>query len=155
MYVFSTDGVTVDRLRTGLPKPMQRRINTDNAWVVVDDSNREDCGYYLVTEIAQPANSPTESFFVSVVNTAPGAFTTQWDHDQAKHDARIANETATAQYATLAGEISWLRGRADVANGTTVTSGNTIAVLQTVMDDLARFFDRFADKLEADGTRGQ
>jgi hypothetical protein len=47
--------------------------------------------------------------------------------------------------------IPWLRQRAAAADGVTVTAGNAVAVLQAVVDDMAIFFARFADYLEAQG----
>lgn len=48
----------------------------------------------------------------------------------------------------LKNAIPVLRGWADDAEGTTVTSGNAVNVLQTVVNRLGKFFDNFADMLE-------
>jgi hypothetical protein len=48
----------------------------------------------------------------------------------------------------LATSIENLRQWADQAEATTVTSGNAVATLQTVVTRLGVFFDRFADLLE-------
>lgn len=51
----------------------------------------------------------------------------------------------------VAQAIPTLRQWASDARGVTVTSGNAVATLQTVVNRLGTFFDRFADLLE--GTR--
>lgn len=50
--------------------------------------------------------------------------------------------------ATAGGAVATLRTWATQAQGTTVTQGNAVATLQTVVNRLGVFFDRFADLLE-------
>ena len=45
--------------------------------------------------------------------------------------------------------VTALRQWASDAQSTTVTSGNAVATLQTVVDRLGIFFDRFADLIES------
>lgn len=71
-----------------------------------------------------------------------------------KGAALLAQESDAADRLTKRGNlnaqaIAALRQWADDAESTTATSGNAVAVLNTVLDRLAIFFDRFADLLEA------
>lgn len=76
-------------------------------------------------------------------------------------ESRPANEVESASYYALEREeaaltkvqaardaVATLRTWADQARATTVTSSNTTATLQTVVNRLATFFDRFADLVE-------
>lgn len=56
-----------------------------------------------------------------------------------------------ADLGRLAGVPAVLRNQATTAAGTTVTAGNTVAVLQTVVNDLAIFCNRLADFIEGLG----
>ncbi len=51
--------------------------------------------------------------------------------------------------ANVSQAVTALRQWATDAQGTTVTSGNAVATLQTVVDRLGVFFDRFADLIES------
>lgn len=55
------------------------------------------------------------------------------------------NATASA---SLAGAVAVLRQQAATARGTNVTAGNSVAVLQTVVNNLGVFCDRLADLLQ-------
>lgn len=71
-----------------------------------------------------------------------------------KSAAQTAKEADTTDRLTKRANLSpatiaTLRTWADDAEATTATSGNAVAVLNTVLDRLAVFFDRFADLLEA------
>ena len=67
---------------------------------------------------------------------------------QAELDAIAFMEGLAAKRTNLSGSIATLRTWADQAAGTTVTSGNAVATLQTVVTRLGVFFDHFADLLE-------
>jgi hypothetical protein len=64
---------------------------------------------------------------------------TEYNVEQARL-AKRANLNAAA--------IATLRDWANQSRATTVTSGNAVATLQTVVNRLGTFFDRFADLLE-------
>lgn len=70
---------------------------------------------------------------------------------QAELDARAEAEDREGKRQGLADEIATLRAWAAQAENTTVTQGNAVATLQTVVDRLGVFFDRFADLLEVQG----
>lgn len=59
-----------------------------------------------------------------------------------------ASQDRTAKAINLSAAIATLRQWSDQAEATTVTSGNAVATLQTVVNRLGIFFDRFADLLE-------
>lgn len=67
---------------------------------------------------------------------------------QAELDAIAVDEDRQTKAVNLNTAIATLRQWSDDAEGTTVTSGNAVNVLQTVVTRLGVFFDRFADLLE-------
>jgi hypothetical protein len=79
----------------------------------------------------------TATRFRQVVALTPGEAAAA--QDAADREAKLA----AAGQAVVA-----LRAWADDAAGVTVTAGNAVAVLQTMVARLAVFFDRFADLLE-------
>lgn len=66
------------------------------------------------------------------------------------HPAEIPDELAAhdARAARLRGAVATLRQWASDADDTSVTQGNAVQVLGTMVDRLGLFFDRFADLLE-------
>lgn len=74
----------------------------------------------------------------SLANTNPQSVNAPW---------RIV----AADLGRLSGVVAVLRNQAQLAASTTVTSGNAVAVLQTVVNDLAVFCARLADLIESFG----
>jgi hypothetical protein len=70
-----------------------------------------------------------------------------------KSASLLAAEAAAADLAAkrtqLTNSVATLRQWADDAESTTATSGNAVAVLNTLLDRLAVFFDHFADMIES------
>ncbi len=67
-----------------------------------------------------------------------------------KSAAERADDTARETKAvTVAQAIPWLRTQAETARNTTVTQGNAVAVLGALVTNVGKFYDRFADFLEA------
>lgn len=64
---------------------------------------------------------------------------------------QAANAERTAKRQAVVQAVSVLRQWADDADGTTVTTGNVVAVTQTMVNRLGTFFDRFADLIEGTG----
>ncbi len=62
------------------------------------------------------------------------------------HDAGLVLDQKRSN---VAQSVTTLRQWAIDAQGTTVTTGNAVATLQTVVDRLGVFFDRFADLIES------
>lgn len=79
-----------------------------------------------------------QSAFAAVVASNPAPANAPW-------------RVAAADLGRLAGVPAVLRNQATTAAGTTVTAGNTVAVLQTVVNDLAIFCNRLADFIEGLG----
>ena len=69
---------------------------------------------------------------------------------QVELDAIALAQTRFTQRTNLANAITILRSWADQAQTTTVTSGNAVTTLQTVVNRLGVFFDNFADLLEVE-----
>ena len=66
-----------------------------------------------------------------------------------KEFAKIADNTdRDEKMARMRSKVAVLRGWAETARGVTVTSGNAVAVLQGVVDNLEKFYDAFADLIE-------
>ncbi len=64
-------------------------------------------------------------------------------------DNHIDNEVLEQKATNVSQAVTTLRQWATDAQSTTVTSGNAVATLQTVVDRLGVFFDRFADLIES------
>ena len=64
-------------------------------------------------------------------------------------DAQIDSEDRDTKSNNVSQAVTALRQWATDAAATTVTSGNAVATLQTVVDRLGIFFDRFADLIES------
>jgi len=67
---------------------------------------------------------------------------------QAELDAIADNADRTTKRLNVSNAVATLRTWATQAGNTTVTQGNAVATLQTVVDRLGIFFDRFADLIE-------
>jgi len=67
---------------------------------------------------------------------------------QTELDAIADDAAREGKRTIIAQAIPTLRQWADDADAVTVTSGNAVSVLQTTVDRMAIFFDRFADLLE-------
>ena len=70
----------------------------------------------------------------------------RYDAAQVVEDADTADRAA--KLTGIGNKVATLRGWADTAESTTVTNGNAVTVLQAVVDNLAVFYDGFADLLE-------
>ena len=64
-------------------------------------------------------------------------------------DEQIDDEDRDTKGNNVSQAVTTLRQWASDAAGTTVTTGNQVAVLQQVVDRLGTFFDRFADLIES------
>ena len=64
-------------------------------------------------------------------------------------DEQIDDEDREQKGTNVSQAVTTLRQWAVDAAGTTVTTGNQVAVLQQVVDRLGTFFDRFADLIES------
>ncbi len=64
-------------------------------------------------------------------------------------DEQIDDEDRQQKGTNVSQAVTTLRQWASDAAGTTVTTGNQVAVLQQVVDRLGTFFDRFADLIES------
>ncbi len=64
-------------------------------------------------------------------------------------DEQIDSDDRDTKGINVSQSVTTLRQWASDAAGTTVTTGNQVAVLQQVVDRLGTFFDRFADLIES------
>lgn len=133
--------------------PEAARTTTDGRWVKVREgtvAEQMECGWFAVVEADQPADtaSTTHARNVELVQGVP---TVVWT-ERPKTEGEMAGEAKAAQEAearfVLTQAVPTLRQWADQAESTTATSGNAVSVLNTTLDRLAVFFDRFADLLE-------
>lgn len=135
----------------GLPRAA-RRLDTAE-WVLgLRDAPvelQQACGYFAVVDTAKPADTPTTTHDRSV-ELVDGTPTVVWT-ERPKTADELKNEAREQKRTTVGNAVATLRQWADDAEATTATSGNAVAVLNTVVDRLGVFFDRFADLIEAQG----
>ena len=117
--------------------------NIQPGFVILEESVAAVPAYDPLTEKLSPGawvdDEPNESavFTVSVVALDAGEL------------AAVADEQDRAgKRVNVANAVSTLRDWATQAAGVTVTSGNAVATLQTMVDRMGTFFDRFADLIE-------
>jgi hypothetical protein len=110
------------------------------------------CGYFAVLDMVPAYDSATEvlergDVFLSDPSTPVVAYTIRpKTADELAADADAANRLAKG--VNVGQAITWLRNQSNTAESTTATSGNAVAVLNGVLDNLAIFYDGFADLLE-------
>ena len=107
---------------------------------------------------AQPAYNSTNEYLTQTTTVTNGTVVIDWivinkaqqQLDDEAAAAALAADLAAKRQA-VSNAVATLRTWSDQAESTVVTSGNAVATLQTMVDRLGVFFDRFADKVEADG----
>lgn len=110
MYVFSTDGTTIEDRRNKLPTRLTRRLDTGD-WETPKPSTATEFGFYPVSEVV----SPGDGYFRSVVNDGPGVFKEAWTFDQALADAIIDQQNRDADTADLRADMQLIRDVKDNA----------------------------------------
>lgn len=97
-----------------------------------------------------PATQTTQ-LQAPVVDLVEETYTYNWsiiNLSQSEIDLLIDISNRSQKLTNVKTSIATLRTWATEANGVTVTSGNAVAVLQTITNRLGIFFDRFADLIE-------
>jgi hypothetical protein len=116
------------------------------------DSLAATCGFIPVTDPGAPPITSLQTFDPSTVELIGGAPTTV-HHPRDKTAAELAADADAADRAAKALAVSQavatLRQWAVEARGVTVTTTNSVVVLQTVVTRLGVFFDRFADLVQS------
>lgn len=92
----------------------------------------------VLTYLTGTLTPAQQTAFAAVVQSNPAPANAPW-------------RQSVADLGRLAGVPAVLRNQATTAAGTTVTSGNAVAVLQTVVNDLGIFCARLADLIEGLG----
>ena len=151
-YAYSLDATTIQSVGR-LPRAA-RRLD-DDAWVLgLPDATvavQQACGWWAVTDVPRPADTATATFERTVEFVA-GTVTVVWTErpkTQAELDAEALNVRQETRRLNVEQAVSTLRTWSDQAESTTVTQGNAVATVQTMVDRLGVFFDRFADLVEA------
>lgn len=152
LYAFVDSGTVVSVGR--LPNSARRLDN--GSWVMglstAPAEMVEACGWFPVVDNPPAFDPVTEVRERSDVTLESGVPVMQYVVRD-KTPAEVAEEADAAdreaKRTSVAGAVSVLRGWADDAQSTTVTSGNAVQVLNLVVDRLGVFFDRFADLVEA------
>ena len=152
-YALVTDG-TIDAVSGRLPTAA-RRLDTDE-WVMglrdADTATQQATGWFEIQDTVRPADTPTTTHdrSVELVADVPTVVWTERDKTagelQAEQDAADIEE----KRGNYQGAVATLRTWSDQAETTTVTSGNAVATLQTMVDRSGVFYDRFADLIEAE-----
>jgi len=131
-----------------------RRLDTGQWVLALREASvaiQQACGWFAVTDAARPADTDTVTHdrSLELVAGVPTVVWTQrdWTPDEVVQRADDADRTAKA--ASVAQAVTWLRARADEGEALTVTSTNAVAVLGALVDNVAMFYDHFADFLEA------
>ena len=149
-YALVKDGVVEE---VGELPASGRRLDTGE-WVMglrdAPEELVEACGWFPLIEPPLPEENETgvHEASVEIVDGKPTVVWTERPKTQAELDARSRRDSAREKSLILKQAVPTLRQWADDAESTTVTPNNNIAVLNTVLDRLAIFFDRFADLLE-------
>ena len=149
-YIYSPDGTTADRTRRNLPAQHWEVTSVDppeGTYHDITPANAETYGWYELVEVARPDADHVRT----VENIGPGqGFTEVWTFDQATADANADQADRDTKRGNYQGAVTTLRTWSDQAETTTVTSGNAVATLQTMVDRSGVFYDRFADLIEAE-----
>lgn len=155
MYAYVPDNQTVESV--GRLPSAARRLDTQE-WVLFVATTPVDtlhaCGWYAVTEVVRPADDATTTYDLSYMFDGTTTVTQTWTarpKTQVELDADTAAAAQDTRATDLTTAVATLRQWASDAASTTVTSGNAVAVLGTVVTRLGIFFDRFADLLEYQG----
>lgn len=149
-YAFVTDA-TIQSL--GRLPNSARRLDTGQ-WVMglgtAPVGLQQACGWFEVVDTPRPADTATTTHdrSVELVNGTPTVVWTERPKTQAELDAEAAADRQRTRQVNVEQAVATLRQWADQAAATTVTNGNAVNTLQTVVNRLGVFFDRFADLVE-------
>lgn len=133
-----------------------RRLDT-RAWVMgLADASPAlvaACGYFEVLDMRpeyDPATEVLERGDVVLSDpTTPVREYTIRDKTAEELAAEADAAEREAKAVQVGQAVTWLRTQADTARSVTVTNTNAVAILGAVVDNLAVFYDGFADLLEA------
>lgn len=143
IYVYAPDGSTLDREVAELPAEHWVQTHADppaGQYVALTEGNADDYGYHPLTEVARPSVD-----HVRTVELVGGVWSEVWTFSQEAEDARLAAEDRETKRTNVANAVATLRQWARDAEATTATSGNAVAVLNSVVDRLGILCDRLAD----------
>jgi len=142
----------------GLPTAARRQDTGE--WVVglrqASPDLQRATGWYAIQDTAQPADTPTTTHDRSVElvdhgeGPIPTVVWTERDKTAAELQAEIDDADRETKRSNYKGAVATLRQWSDDAEGTTVTSGNAVAVLQEMVDRSGTMWDRLADLIEAE-----
>lgn len=113
------------------------------------DALLEACGLVPISVEPRPADTDTTThdLTVELVDGVPTQVWTERNWTQAELDARATQAAREAHDTFLRGAIDTLETWSAQADAHVVTSGNAIATVQTITDNLAIFYDGFAKLL--------
>lgn len=105
----------------------------------------------------QPVYNSTNEYLTQTTTVTNGTVVIDWTIvnklQQQKDDeeaARVASVALESKRQAILNQVTWLRERADEADATTVASGNSLAVLNALLKNMAQFYRGFANKIEVD-----
>ncbi len=150
IYIQSQDGTTIDRKAQTLPAEAWVDTSVPNepaqgTFVPLTETNKNSHGWYTFDDEI-PAPSPDH---VRTTERVADQFEHVWTFSQQRQDDNAAEAVRQTKATAVDNAVATLRQWAIDADGTTVTTGNSVAVLQQVVDRLGVFFDRFADLVES------
>ena len=153
MYALIVDGEIESVGR--LPNSARRLDTRDWVMGLADAPSKlvAACGYFAVVDQPPQYDAATEvlergDVFLSDPSSPVVGYTVR--DKTAAELAAEADEAARETKAVNVGQaVGWLRTQADTARGVNVTTANAVQVVNGIVDNLAVFYDGFADLLEA------
>ena len=136
--------------------PVAARRQDTGEWVMglrdAPVSFQQATGWFEVVDTVRPDDTPTTTHdrTVELVAGTPTVVWTERDKTQTELDAEAAQADRETKRSNYQGAVATLRQWSDQAEGVTVTQGNAVATLQTLVDRQAVFYDRFADLIDAE-----
>jgi hypothetical protein len=109
-------------------------------------------GWFEVVDTVRPDDTPTTTHdrSVELVAGTPTVVWTERNKTQPELDDQAAAADRLVKQTNYKGAVATLRQWSDQAEGVTVTQGNAVNVLQTLVSNVGFFYDRFADLIEAE-----
>lgn len=121
-FVLTSDGLTIDQWQRARPTGSYPRKDLPSHVVMLHSKSDAEAlgwaGWYEVTDVARPSNSPTETYLEDTPNnTGVNQWEQVWTHNPAAHDNRLrqdARPAARSRVATDSAQFStWAQAARD------------------------------------------
>lgn len=145
-YVRIIEGIIEGPEFSDLPKPGPPDETPWEDRLPISQAQAEEIGIFEVIDVLRPADTALVIFERSLELLA-GIPTVVWTQRN-KTAIELKFDADQLKITKLLASIATLRSWANTARAATVTSGNAVATLSTVVKNLAEFYDGFADLLD-------